>query len=288
MNETHSQRFEPAAEADDGAIDPRRAMWRRGSYEIAGDWIRSASVTLVDRVEQATAVPLAGSTVLDVATGTGAVAIEAARRGATVTGVDLTDELIEVAERRASEAGAAVTFAVGDFDVLDNAIGDATFDVVTSSFGVIFAPDATATATGLLDRLRPGGVLAVTAWDPEGVFMVPDAILELLPDRPTMPDMSAWATGIDGLFATLPASPIVQRVDTVDIGFDSASDCAEQLERWTGGWGQLFEVIDQAGNGERGRERFVEHLEQFAAPEAETTNPFSLRATYHSTVLRKA
>ena len=283
VSETGSQNgAEPIGEGDAGGVDPRRAMWRRGSYEIVGDWLRPASIALLDRVEEATGEQLTGKRLLDVATGTGAVAIEAARRGASLTAVDLTDELLAVAERRATEAGAEIDFALGDFDRLTDAIGDDTFDIITSSFGVIFAPDPAATANDLIDRLRPGGCLAVTAWDPHGPMMVPDNIIELLPAPPSMPDMSVWATGIDELFAPLPAQPLAHHVDTLEIEFESAADCALQFERWAGGWAQLFDALDQAGTGDVARQRFVEHLGAFAAPASPA--PFLLRAGYHTSV----
>jgi len=114
-------------EETDG-VDPRRELWRSGSYEIVGDWFRTASVAVLDGLS------LDGAMLLDVGTGTGAVAIEAARRGARVTAVDLTDELVAIAPRRADDAGVDVDFVVADFD--ESTRRDAvagSFDVVASS-----------------------------------------------------------------------------------------------------------------------------------------------------------
>ena len=80
-----------------------------------------------------------GDRVLDLATGTGEVAVRAAARGAQVTGIDLAEPMLEKARRRAGEAGAAITLDLGDIEYLP--YEDGCFDVLVSSFGLIFAPD---------------------------------------------------------------------------------------------------------------------------------------------------
>src|SRR6185295_7780349 len=100
----------------------------------------------------------AGQTLLDVGTGTGVVAITAARRGATVTGLDLTPELLEQAKQSAPIAGLTITWKEGDAEALP--FGDATFDVVLSQFGHMFAPRPEAALKEMLRVLKPGGRLA--------------------------------------------------------------------------------------------------------------------------------
>ncbi|MFV0309582.1 MAG: class I SAM-dependent methyltransferase [Desertimonas sp.] len=262
-------------------VDPRRAFWRRGSYEIVGDWLHPASVSVLDRVTTVTQKSLVGRTVLDLASGTGAVAIEAARRGATVVAVDLTDELVDIARRRASAAGVDVAFEVGDFDRLGEVIGDATFDIVTSAFGLIFAPDPDATLDRLAARVVDGGLVGVTGWDPDSVFAVPPSLFELLPQRPTLA-LGAWTTELAARCAGTPFEIATTTADDLLIPFDSVPDCAAQLERWSGGWTQLFEHLDALGSGPEARERFHEHLHRFAEPTAEGID---LRARYHASVL---
>ncbi|MFL5965245.1 MAG: class I SAM-dependent methyltransferase [Gaiellaceae bacterium] len=101
-----------------------------------------------------------GERVLDVATGTGGVAIRAARAGAEVTGVDIAEPLLDVA--RASAEGASIRFDVGDAQNLP--YDDAAFDVVASCFGAIFAPDHRAVARELARVTRRR--LGLTAWRP--------------------------------------------------------------------------------------------------------------------------
>lgn len=265
-------------------VDPRRALWRRGSYEIAGDWVRPASVSILDLLEEASGTSLGGRRLLDLATGTGAVAIAAARRGASVVGVDLTDELVEVAVRRAADAGVEVRFELGDFDRLDDVIGDEVFDVVTSSFGVMFAPDPTATLAHLERRVPIGGLLGVTAWDPDGVLMVQEPLLELFPERPQMPDMSTWSTRISELCAGAAFEVAVTRADDLIVPFASVDDAAEQFERWSGGFAQLLETFDSLGVGDEARHRFREQLAAFST---ETDSGIGLTLRYHASVLRR-
>jgi SAM-dependent methyltransferase len=106
--------------------------------------------------------PGAGERWLDVATGTGAVAFRAARVGARVTGLDLAPPLIETARRLSCEQGLSIDFDVGDAVALPYA--DASFDVVSSAHGVVFAPDHAAVARELARVCRPGGRLGLTAW----------------------------------------------------------------------------------------------------------------------------
>jgi len=99
---------------------------------------------------------------LDLASGTGAVAIEAARAGADVTAQDLAPGMIATAERLARNAGVAVRFDIGDVESLP--YPDASFDVVSSAFGVTFALDHIAVATELARVCRPGGRIGLTDW----------------------------------------------------------------------------------------------------------------------------
>jgi ubiquinone/menaquinone biosynthesis C-methylase UbiE len=102
---------------------------------------------------------------LDVATGTGGVAVRAARRGAEVTGLDFTPELLTQAGEAAAAEGVELELVEGDAQRLP--FEDGAFDVVSSCFGVIFAPDTRAAAAELARVCRPGRRLGLTAWQPE-------------------------------------------------------------------------------------------------------------------------
>lgn len=108
----------------------------------------------------------AGQRVLDVGTGTGVVALTAARMGARVTGVDLTPALIERARLNASIAEQPdIAWHEGDAEALP--FEDESFDVVVSQFGHMFAPRADLAAREMLRVLRPGGALCFSTWPPE-------------------------------------------------------------------------------------------------------------------------
>jgi SAM-dependent methyltransferase len=107
----------------------------------------------------------AGQEVLDVACGTGVVAITAARTGARVRGLDLTPELLERARENARIAGAEIAFAEGDVEAMP--FPDATFDVVLSQFGHMFAPRPEVALAEMLRVLKPGGTIAFSTWPPE-------------------------------------------------------------------------------------------------------------------------
>jgi SAM-dependent methyltransferase len=133
------------------------SMWGSGGFVKIADL---SSVPYDDLV--ATLAPQPGERWLDVACGTGAVTFRAARAGARVTGIDLAPALVETARRLAEEEGVEVELEVGDAEALP--YEDASFDVVSSSFGVMFAPDQRRAAAELARVCRPGGRLGLNTW----------------------------------------------------------------------------------------------------------------------------
>jgi SAM-dependent methyltransferase len=105
-----------------------------------------------------------GHTLLDVACGTGVVAITAARRGATVTGLDLTPELLARARENSKTAAVDIDWHEGDAEQLP--FPDAAFDIVVSQFGHMFAPRPDITIGQMLRVLKPGGTIAFSTWPP--------------------------------------------------------------------------------------------------------------------------
>lgn len=106
-----------------------------------------------------------GAKVLDVACGTGVAALTAARVGAEVTGLDLTPPLLERARQNAELMGLRATFVEGDVEALP--FPDASFDVVLSQFGHMFAPRPQVAIAEMLRVLRPGGTIAFSTWPPD-------------------------------------------------------------------------------------------------------------------------
>jgi SAM-dependent methyltransferase len=144
-----------------GIKQGQKMMWTAGDYPEVSRRIASVAELLTERVG---AQP--GLDLLDVATGSGNVAIAAARAGAKVTGLDLTPKLLDVARGRASSAGLEIELVEGDAEELP--FEAQSFDRVTSCFGVMFAPRQQVAAAELLRVARPGATIGVTAWTPEG------------------------------------------------------------------------------------------------------------------------
>ncbi len=136
-------------------------MWGNGPYERITQTLADMHQVVIDRVD-----PQPGDRLLDAATGTGALAILAARRGADVTGLDFAPALIETARARAAEEGVTVAFELGDVEAMP--FEDATFDKVTSTVGTMFAPDHGAVARELARVTKPGGRLVLACWTLEG------------------------------------------------------------------------------------------------------------------------
>jgi SAM-dependent methyltransferase len=135
----------------------RAAVWSGADYARIAELFAGIHHDLVSALE-----PRPGVRWLDVATGTGGIALRAASAGAEVTGLDLSEDMLEKARRAAAADGLDIRFDLGDAERLP--YGDQSFDVVSSGFGVIFAPDAE-TAAGELARVcRSGGRLGLTSW----------------------------------------------------------------------------------------------------------------------------
>ena len=149
--------------------------WGEGTYERLAELLAPIHDELVERL-----APTPGERFLDVATGTGAVAIRAARAGAAVTACDLAPAMIEKA--RAVPGSEAIAFDVADARSLP--YEDGSFDVVASAFGVIFAPEPAAAAAELARVCRPGGRLGLTTWVPDEDVA---AIYEPFTGRSTFP-----------------------------------------------------------------------------------------------------
>jgi SAM-dependent methyltransferase len=134
-----------------------------------------------------------GDRVLDVACGTGNLAIPAAKLGANVTGVDIAPNLIESAISRAEHEGVVCRFDVGDAE--DLPYEDESFDVVMTMFGAMFAPRPDVTASELIRVTKPGGLIAMANWTPEGPTGTMFRIgAKHVPPPPGMPSPLMWGT----------------------------------------------------------------------------------------------
>jgi ubiquinone/menaquinone biosynthesis C-methylase UbiE len=151
-----------ATPPDLAAIKQRQqATWASGDYHMIGTQIVIVSELLVEALDLHST-----ERVLDVATGSGNAALAAARRGSDVVGLDYVPALLDRARQRAIAEGLEANFIEGDAEALP--FDDASFDVVSSVFGAIFAPDQERTANELSRVCRPGGRIGLVAHTPEG------------------------------------------------------------------------------------------------------------------------
>ena len=141
-----------------------RAIWAAGDYAAVAQVIDEAPPR--DLLNRLAITP--GEEVLDVATGTGNIAIRAAAPGAQVVGLDLTPELFDTARARAEAHGVAVEWIEGDAE--DLPFDDERFHHVVSAFGVQFAPRHEIVAHELAGVCRPGGRIGLVNWTPEGLI----------------------------------------------------------------------------------------------------------------------
>jgi SAM-dependent methyltransferase len=176
-----------------------RATWAAGDYAAVAELIDDAPPR--DLLARAELRP--GLEVLDVATGTGNVAIKAAAAGTQVVGLDLTPELLETARRRVARYAVSIDWVEGDAEQLPFA--DERFDRVLSVFGVQFAPRHQIVAGELARVCRPGGLIGLVNWTPEGLigelFKVLGRYLPAPPDYASPPALWGDEDHVRGLFA---------------------------------------------------------------------------------------
>ena len=154
-------------------------MWAGGRYESVAERIAVVAGETVAAAERRRS--LDGAALVDLACGTGSAALAAAARGAVVTGVDLTPELVAIAESKARSAGLDVTWVVAD--ATETTLPDAAFDTAVSNMGVIFV-EPERQVEEIRRLLKPGGTLAFSAWVRSAANPLFDPIVEALGPQP--------------------------------------------------------------------------------------------------------
>ena len=225
---------------DYAAIKTRQqAAWASGDYARIGVTLQIVGETLAEAMD----LP-AGASALDVAAGNGNVTLALARRGAAVVSTDYVPALLDRGRQRAEAEGLPIAFQVADAEALPFA--DGSFEAVTSTFGVMFAPDQERAAAEMLRVCRPGGRIGLANWTPDsfigevfrtlGRYMPPPAGLK----PPSRWGDRAWLEGTFG-----PASDVLSfEVKHFVFRYASALEFVEELRRFYGPIHKAFGALD--------------------------------------------
>jgi SAM-dependent methyltransferase len=220
----------------------QQATWASGDYARIGTTLQIVGESLCEAVDVA-----AGSQVLDVAAGNGNAALAAARRGAVVTAADYVEALLDQAQRRAEADGLALRTQVADAEALPFA--DDIFDVVLSTFGVMFTPNPERAAAELLRVCRPGGRVGLANWTPEGfIGQMFKVIGAHLPPPAGVPSPLAWGTveRVEELLGGGRGRVEITRKHFV-FRYRSAEDFFETFRRYYGPIERAWTALDEAG-----------------------------------------
>ena len=246
------------------AIDPlterARAMWTAGDFgRIATSYARGAD----DFIARLRLAP--GEQVLDVACGTGNLALPAARAGALVTGIDLAPNLVDQARAHAAREGLPADFDIGDAERMPYA-GE-SFATVVTMFGVMFAPRPERAAAELLRVTRPGGRIAMASWTPAGfIGQMFKTTAAFVPPPAGAASPLLWGSEAavrERLGAAVASIAFERRLITFEFPF-SPAEVVDAFELWYGPTVRAFAALESAGRHElrRALERlWTEHNE---------------------------
>ena len=229
-------------QADFAAIKQKQqATWASGDFAVVGTTLQIVGESLAEAVDIR-----AGERVLDVAAGNGNATLAAARRFAEVTSTDYVPTLLERGRDRALAEHLNVTFEVADAEALPYA--DASFDVVLSTFGVMFAPAHEQSASELLRVCRPGGRIGLACWTPTGFLGdLFRAVAKHVPPVPGVQSPLLWGTDphIQTLFQG--AAKIEHTPRFFSFRYKSAEHFVDVFRTYYGPTHKAFAGLDAAG-----------------------------------------
>ena len=179
----------PSPMADLAAVKARQqTAWSTGNYALIGSTLQIVGENLCEALDVRS-----GMRVLDVAAGNGNATLAAARRWCEVTSTDYVPALLDCARRRAEANGFVIDFQQADAENLP--FPDSVFDVVLSTFGVMFTPDQDKAASEMLRVCRPGGRIGMANWTPESfIGQVFKTIGKYIPPAPGVKSPALWGT----------------------------------------------------------------------------------------------
>jgi SAM-dependent methyltransferase len=220
----------------------QQKAWSAGDYGKVGVTLLMIAELLAEAVELRP-----GQRVLDVASGNGNTSLAAARRFCEVVGIDYVPMLLDEGRERAEAEGLAVDFREGDAEALP--FPDASFDVVLSTIGVMFAPNQEKAATELLRVVRPGGKIGLANWVPDGyVGDLFRTMGKYVPPPSGLKPPFRWGTekGVGELLGDGVSSLELRRRSFM-WRFPSARHHVEFMRGYYGPLQKAFESLDEAG-----------------------------------------
>jgi ubiquinone/menaquinone biosynthesis C-methylase UbiE len=226
----------------------QQAAWASGDFGIIGTTLQIVGESLCEAVDLRS-----GSTVLDVAAGNGNCSLAAARRWCAVTSTDYVPALLDDGRRRAAAERLPIEFHEADAEALPFA--DAAFDVVLSSFGVMFTPDHGRAASEMLRVVRRGGRIGLANWTPDGfIGRLFNVIGRHLPPPAGLTPPARWGTRehLDHLFGT-GAAEIRLATRYFMFRYQSPEHWIDVFRRWYGPVHKAFAAL--AAEGQAALER---------------------------------
>ncbi len=223
----------------------QQATWSAGDYAVIGTTLQIVGESLCEAVDLR-----AGNRVLDVAAGNGNASLAAARRWCEVVATDYVPALLDRARERAAADRLAIEFREADAENLPFA--DASFDVVLSTFGVMFTPNQERAAAELVRVCRPGGKIGLANWTPESfIGQLFKAIAKHLPPPPGLKSPALWGTEVRlaELFASGAAEIDAQR-RTYVFRYRSPAHWLEVFRTYYGPTHKAFGALDAAKQAE--------------------------------------
>jgi SAM-dependent methyltransferase len=216
----------------------QQAMWASGDFSVIGATLQIVGEQLCETVDVR-----AGDRVLDVAAGNGNATLAAAHRFARVTSTDYVPALLERGRARAEAEGLAVTFEVADAEALP--YPDDSFDVVLSTFGVMFAPNQRRAAQEMLRVCRPGGRIGLASWTPSGfVGEMLRGVGRHVPPIPGLASPVLWGKP-DHLATLFPkVSGLTSAVRYFAFRYESAAHFVDIFRRYYGPVHKAFAALD--------------------------------------------
>lgn len=239
MNST-SKIDSPPASPDLKAIKSKQQLtWSSGDYAVIGTTIQIVGERLAEALDLR-----AGQTVLDVAAGNGNFTLAAARCWCSVTSTDYVESLLDRGRQRAEADGYSVNFQKADAE--DLPFEDGSFDIVASTFGSMFTPDQSRTASEMLRVCRPGGRIGLACWTPEGfIGQMFKTIGKYLPPPAGLNSPARWGTRdwINETFGGKAASIVANSREYV-FRYRSAQHFIDVFREYYGPMLKAFEALD--------------------------------------------